>query len=160
MNIEHWFPEAEASEPIIEHIHAHVLEPNLLRHAFRVRNEIVTEIESLDKERDELEESIPLATSKPVRSGLPAIPTPECDETDRRKKRRSEELEDREEELGQRPHDQGCIDFNDQVQANEHGGRVDYREDYGPEVPVTRDGKIDPDWHRDKIVKFDRTKAR
>lgn len=140
MNIEHWFPEYEALEPVIEHIHAHTVDRNLLWNAFRARNSTIINTEALENARDELEESMSSDSS--------AEPTSEWDETNRGKKRSSEELEDKD------------SDNNEILTGGEHGGQIDYREDYGPEVPVTRDGKIDPDWHRDKMTKFDRTKSR
>lgn len=129
MNIEHWFPEDETSEPIIEHIHIHNIDPRLFWRAFRARNTTITRIEALEKARDELEDSM----SSNLLVGL----TTEWDEANRGKKRSSEELED-----------------NDNNEVPTGGEQIDYREDYGPEVPLTRDGKIDPDWHRDKMIKF------
>lgn len=140
MDIEHWFPEDEASEPVIEHIHAHTADRNLLWNAFKARNSTIINTEALENARDELEESMSCGSS--------AESTSEWDETNRGKKRSSEELEDKD------------CDNNEIRTGGEHGGQIDYREDYGPEVPVTRDGKIDPDWHRDKMTKFDKTKSR
>lgn len=140
VNIEHWFPEDEALEPVIEHIHAHTVDRGLLWNAFKARNSTIINTEALENARDKFEES--------MNSGSSAEPTSEWDETNRGKKRSSEELEDKD------------CDNNEIRTGGEHGGQIDYREDYGPEVPVTRDGKIDPDWHRDKMTKFDRTKSR
>lgn len=131
IDVEHWFPEHEASEPITEHIHTHTADPMLLWRAFQIRNATIIKMEALEKERGELEES--------MSSDFPVGSTSECDERNRRKKRSSEELEEKD-----------CGDFRADC---EHDGQIDYREDYGPEVPVTRDGKIDPDWHRDKMAK-------
>lgn len=143
-HIEHWFPEDKASKPIIEHIDTHTTDPILLWRAFRIRDETIIKMETLEKERGELEES--MSSSLLSRLTSKGESTSECDEKNRRKKRSSEELEEN--------------DCSEVQTGGGHDGGIDYREDYGPEVPVTRDGKIDPDWHRDKIAKFRRETSR
>lgn len=143
-HIEHWFPEDEASEPIIEHIDTYTTDYMTLWHAFWIRDAIIIKMETLERERSELEGSMNSGFLSESTSECGS--TSECDEKNRRKKRSSEELEE--------------DDCGEVQTSGEHDGRIDYREDYGPEVPVTRDGKIDPDWHRDKIAKFRRETSR
>lgn len=140
-NIEHWFPGAEGSEPIIEHIYAYIIDPTYLERAIQLRDSIIAEMICWKHDLEELENSIPLTTIGPMTSGTSS--TIESGYDERRKKRTSEELED------------DHMDVDDETaQDSNYTSQVDYREDYGPEVPITRDGDIDPDWHRDKIARI------
>lgn len=155
-NIEHWFPEAEASESIIERIHTYFPNPGILKHAIQIRDTIIEEAICLDEELDEFEGSVPLTTLEPMGSGFSVASKPRRNETgatdDKRKKRNSEELEDGS-EAAQGLSNQNHMEVDSN--AGSRTGRVDYREDYGPEVPITRDGGIDPDWHRDKMARIE-----